>query len=264
MASAALAWPLGFVLIRSLAIIKAVRPSRAILGTGAAIVVLVLWPAMVFGSSASPSTAFHRGRDTPWAQEWPTYRRSVYGLPRGFFLASRRASHGGRWQARRALGSRSHNQGEPWWHRRPAEALGLSSCRSRDRAEAEQRTDAIGQKVCALARPRLLGSPLDSSLPLCYNRTNVLQRGCLHGLSSVVHRPIVAFAYLCGAPASRQHLFCGTNPFPPCLLARPWRVALAGVAGQERAMRAQPTAESPVAWLGASQSPCQRRLCWPR
>ncbi len=154
MTSGALAWPLGFVLIRSLAIIEAVRPSRAISsGSGVAAThipaadahhrvpprglgdrrchrALSLLLAMVLGTLAFLSTEFHRGRDTPWAQEWPTYRRSVYGSPRGFLLASRRASHGGRWQAF-ALWLSAHDLGEPWWHRGPAEALGLSSCRSR-------------------------------------------------------------------------------------------------------------------------------------
>jgi len=117
------------------------------------------------------------------------------------------------------FGLSAHDPGEPWWHRGGGQrrrwgwrAVGAGS------GEGGPRIDAIGQAGLAPARPRLLGSPLDSSLPLCYNRTNVLRRGCLHALSCLVHRPTVAFASPCGAPASRQHLFCGTNPFSPCTL----------------------------------------------
>ena len=116
------------------------------------------------------------------------------------------------------FGLSAHDPGEPWWHRGASGRVGAVELSEQDRAEAEQRIDAIGQTGFAPARPRPLGSPLDSSLPLCYNRTNVLLEGCLHALSCFVHRPTVAFASFCEARPPANIFFAERTHFRLALL----------------------------------------------
>ncbi len=170
MTSGALAWPLGFVLIRSLAIIEAVRPSRAISSgsgvaathipaadarTGTRRAVLVTGGAIVRWHYCSPwcwvrspfcrpsfiEAGTPRGRRSgqPIADPFMAFLEDSFwhrdGLPT---VAAGRLI---------ALWLSAHDPGEPWWHRGASGRVGAVELSEQDRAEAEQCIKAMGQAL---------------------------------------------------------------------------------------------------------------------
>jgi len=170
MTSGALAWPLGFVLIRSLAIIEAVRPSRAISsGSGVAATHIPAADARTGTRRAALVTGgaivrWHYCSPWRWVRS-PFCRPSFIeaGTPRGRrsgqpiadpFMAFLEDSF---WHrdglptvaAGRliALWLSAHDPGEPWWHRGASGRVGAVELSEQDRAEAEQCIKAMGQAL---------------------------------------------------------------------------------------------------------------------